>query len=245
MQLPHSHYAYAALQESKSLLSAGLPCWIGDLNWVIAHLPGQNLVNVHVESMNREELFNLQVDLERSCDRFLQNFIDTSSKCVLLRGRLETVGGSKRVHVTRKLRNYLAMPLIPAHRRALTSIMLSTHGLAVERLRFQERYRAPVPHAWRLCRFCRLEVEDEVHALLKCEGSMELLALRLTFRRDVIDIVGNVPWRIDLLEQLLDLLHDHRLTVRMAKYVYDVLETFTNVPMFIPAPHLYSPLTDA
>jgi len=48
--------------------------------------------------------------------------------------------------------------------------MLSTHALAVERLRYQERYRAPVPHAWRLCRFCRVEVEDEVHVLLKCDN---------------------------------------------------------------------------
>jgi len=47
----------------------------------------------------------------------------------------------------------------------LTSIMLSTHALAVERLRYQERFRAPVPRAWRLCRFCHMEVEDEVHVL--------------------------------------------------------------------------------
>lgn len=49
LQLPHWHYAYAGLQESSSLLLAGLPCWIGELNWVFAHLPGWRLKNIHVD----------------------------------------------------------------------------------------------------------------------------------------------------------------------------------------------------
>ena len=47
LQLPHSHYAYAALQESKSLLSGGFSCWIGDLNWVIWHLPPKSSCRKH------------------------------------------------------------------------------------------------------------------------------------------------------------------------------------------------------
>jgi predicted ester cyclase len=101
--------------------------------------------------------------------------------------------------------------------------MLSTHALAIEQLRYQERYRA---HAWCLCRFCqcRVDVEDEVHVPLKCEA-------RSAFRQDVTKMVGDVPWNSnDLLEQLIDL---HRLTDRVAKYVYVVLELFSSVPMFI------------
>ncbi|KAF8222404.1 hypothetical protein L208DRAFT_1413500 [Tricholoma matsutake] len=120
--------------------------------------------------------------------------------------------------------------------------MMSTHTLAVERLRFQERYRASVPHAWCLCRFCRLEVEDEVHALLKCNARSDLIALRTTFRQDINRMIGEVRWKPDLLEQLIDLLHDQRLTERLAKYIYVVLAVFSSVPMFIPAPYTYLPL---
>ena len=37
---PDNHYPHIALQESKSLLHDGFPCWIADVNWVISHLPG-------------------------------------------------------------------------------------------------------------------------------------------------------------------------------------------------------------
>jgi exonuclease III len=247
LRLPHSHYAYAALQESKSLLLAGFPCWLGDLNWVIGHLPGQiSPISFHVENMSSEELQSLQDNLDRTCDRFLQDFVDSSPKCRLLRGRLETTeNGHRRVHMTRKLRHYLSTPLVPAHRRAFTSIMLSTHALAVERLRYQERYRAPVPHAWRLCRFCGLEVEDEVHVLLKCDARSDLLALRALFRQDVARVIGDLPWTQDLLAVLVVLLHDQRLTVCMAKYIYVVLEIFGSAPIFIPSPYAYLPLDDA
>ena len=156
-QLPSSHYVYAALQESKSLLAAGFPCWIVDLNWVIAHLPGEGLHHVHVENMSPQNLLTLQDSLKRACDHFLQSFIDGSPKCVLLRRQLEMDG---MVHVTRKLRHYLADPIIPTHRRAFTSIIFSTHSLAIVRLRYQEHHQAPVPCEWRLrfmlCWFVRV-----------------------------------------------------------------------------------------
>jgi hypothetical protein len=88
--------------------------------------------------MSYEELLSLQEDLDRTCDRSLQTFVDNYPKCMLIRGRLEPAENGQRVHMTRKLRHYLSAPLIPAHRRAITSIMLSSHALAVERLRYQE-----------------------------------------------------------------------------------------------------------
>ena len=241
MRLPPSHYAYAALQESKALFFAGFPSWIGDLNWVIGHLPGQT-TPVHVEIMSYEELVNLRDDLDRTCDQSLQSFVDSSPKCLLIRGRLEAAGNGQRVHMTRKLRHYLSTPLVPAHRRAFTSIMLSSHALAVERLRYQERYRPPVPHAWRLCRFCRVDVEDEVHVLLKCDARSDLLALRAVFWQDVARMVGVLPQTPNSLALLVILLTDRRLTERVAKYIYVVLEIFGSAPIFIPAPYNYLPL---
>ena len=95
--------------------------------------------------------------------------------------------------------------------------MMSTHALAVERLRYQERYRAPIPHQSRLCRFCRSAVEDEVHALLQCELQPELVAIcNSNFCQDIVALVGSMPGCGRLgqtsLEQLVDILHDRHLT---------------------------------
>ena len=86
--------------------------------------------------------------------------------------------------------------IIPTHRKAFTSIMFSSHGLAVERLRWKEHYRAPVPREWRLCRFCRSRIEDEVHAILECQGDClhQLAPLRETMRMDVSTIVPDFHW---------------------------------------------------
>ncbi|KAK0443103.1 uncharacterized protein EV420DRAFT_1576985 [Desarmillaria tabescens] len=62
-------------------------------------------------------------------------------------------------------RTYLTT-IVPAHRKALTRLFVSSHILAVEVLRWGERYRPKIPREWRLCRFCKIAVEDEVHALL-------------------------------------------------------------------------------
>ena len=88
--------------------NAGFPCWIGDLNWVIGHLPGHSQTTpIHVEIMSYEELVNLRDNLDRTCDQSLQSFVDSSPKCLLIRGRLEAAGNGQRVHMTRKLRHYL------------------------------------------------------------------------------------------------------------------------------------------
>ena len=47
---------------------------------------------------------------------------------------------------------------------------------------------------------------------LKCEARSLLMGLRATFRQDINKLIGEVPWIIDLLEQVIDLLHDQRLT---------------------------------
>jgi hypothetical protein len=138
LQLPHCHYTYAALQESKTLLQGGCPSWMGDLNWVIEHLPSLGMQNVHMEDMNCEQLENLMSSLQSACDRVLQNVIETSSKCALLHGHLETGEDGKRTQIIRKLRHYLTMVQVPAHQKAFASIMFSNHPLAMERLRWRE-----------------------------------------------------------------------------------------------------------
>lgn len=111
LQLPESHYAHVALRESKSLLRKGFPCWIGDLNWVISHLPGEgaSALDIHVENMDRVQLLSLQKSVEHRCDAHLYSILIVSPKCLLLRGWLELDG------VVHKLQHCLMLPIIPAH----------------------------------------------------------------------------------------------------------------------------------
>ena len=105
LRLPDNHYAHIALQESKSLLRDGFPCWIGDLNWVISHLPGWGCVS-HVEDMDVAQLISLQKAIERSCDEHLFGILSDSTKCSLLMGRLDlgmNRGGSGIVCTSGKL----------------------------------------------------------------------------------------------------------------------------------------------
>ncbi|KAJ7724124.1 hypothetical protein B0H16DRAFT_1215405, partial [Mycena metata] len=67
------------------------------------------------------------------------------------------------------------------HRRALTHILLSGHALASERMMWAEWYRPEsIPERWRLCRFCKVCIEDPVHALFGCKHA-PLLDIRRVF----------------------------------------------------------------
>ena len=77
-------------------------------------------------------------------------------------------------------RSYLDVH-IPAHRKALTRLMLSEHPLAIEQLRRTSRYRPRIDRDLRICRLCRGAVEDEVHVLLHCDGDNDLVQLRSEF----------------------------------------------------------------
>jgi hypothetical protein len=164
----------------------------------------------------------------------------------LLRGQMELGASGGRINIVRKLRHCLVSPVIPAHRKAFTSIAFSSHGLAVKRLHWREWYWAPVPRKWCLCRFCRAHVEDEVHALINCpdDPTHSLLPLRdaMCLTWNVTAIVPDFCWHLDSRTLLLHLLYDKQLPVPIDKYIYNALAIFYSVHMYVPAPYLHSPL---
>ncbi|KAJ7728190.1 hypothetical protein B0H16DRAFT_1331097, partial [Mycena metata] len=101
-----------------------------------------------------------------SMEARINHDIETSSKTKdLLTGSLEMDSESgKLVKKALDFRHYLRITSAN-HRRALTRMVLSCHSLAVERRRWKERRKPVVPREWRLCRFCRTDVEDPPHAM--------------------------------------------------------------------------------
>ncbi|KAJ7088205.1 hypothetical protein C8R43DRAFT_864771, partial [Mycena crocata] len=119
--------------------------------------------------------------VESSCENMLQDELQKTAKTYLLRNRLETDDSGKLRTVVLRFRHYLRLISIP-HRKAFTRFLLSDSTLAVEALRHPDRYRKyHIPRAWRLCRFCHLDVEDEAHAALVCTAHPELSPLRTVF----------------------------------------------------------------
>ncbi|KAF9025630.1 hypothetical protein BDZ89DRAFT_953613, partial [Hymenopellis radicata] len=135
----------------------------------------------------------------------------------------------------------------PDHRRALARLVASNHRLAVEVLRRGDgQRRRPIPREWRLCRFCRADVEDEVHALLVCNESGSLVCLRARFWSDLE--AKDVSWKT-LRETregffiLHALLSSERACARFGQYVSDVFSLFDGCPVFVPAQALYEEVT--
>ncbi|EJD36320.1 hypothetical protein AURDEDRAFT_24529, partial [Auricularia subglabra TFB-10046 SS5] len=150
---PPETYIRAAVRECIALTSAGHQGWLMDLQLVILQLRGSGRL---------PQLADLSAETTQ---------IDTNKKLYLLRNRKGPVLA---------LRRYLLLENAQ-HRKAMTRILLSCHALAVERLRWPQRYRARVDFDDRLCRFCLTSVETPEHILLKCGANAQITELRMAF----------------------------------------------------------------
>jgi hypothetical protein len=178
-----------------------------------------------------------------ACEKWLGDFIrEHASRLPLLQGRLEPNEDGNYVEMALKLRQYLRVP-VPAHRKAITRLYLSSHTLAIEILRYKERYRQRTPRAFRFCRFCRKAVESESHALLGCMSEEALIVLRREFLVDVYELVPDLPRTWASLDALLLALAQCRsfdVTQRLAKYTFDVFDVYSTREIFKPAEYLYN-----
>ncbi|KAJ7145503.1 hypothetical protein C8R46DRAFT_1130574, partial [Mycena filopes] len=170
-------------------------------------------------------------------DDDLQRDIDRLVKTHLLRNRLEMGDDKALVLATRRRRHYLTMVVIPAHRKALTGLLLGDHPLSVERLRYATRYRDAVPRHLRLCRLCRGAVEDESHALFDCVENQCLV----TFREQFMHCLANCDPELHALHAeiptydfLVRLVSSRKAVKVLAKFVFNVLALFQEFPRYSP-----------
>ncbi len=235
--LPGDHLAALALRESIALRGARLPSWFGDLQRVLLRLAPTMVLNRH--DLSVPAISSLITSVEGVCLRSLNDDIEVMVKGSILRLSMKHVPGVMGLHPRKKTlsrRSYLAVP-IPAHRKALTRLWMSSHLLAVELLRWSERYRPYIPRDWRLCRFCRVVVEDEQHALLVCAAAPGLACLRRRFLIDVCRICPrlDLAWnRLGIDDRLACLLQLPAAEPLFAQFVHHVFEIFRTVPVYIP-----------
>ncbi|GAW05831.1 hypothetical protein LENED_007714 [Lentinula edodes] len=149
------------------LARSGHATWVNDLRSTLSKLP----IPVHCtvdELTDADNLARLRKDIRQSCEQSLTSDIQASVRVHLLHNRLEFREDGQQLHTSPiiTLRAYLDVIKVPKHRHAFTRLITSSHALSIERLRYEERYRSPIPREWRLCHFCRGAVEDECHALM-------------------------------------------------------------------------------
>ena len=168
--------------------------------------------------------------LKKGLRIFIQQIIDTSPKAYLLVDRKEPEKNRKLVQKTFLFRHYLDVVNVK-HRKAITRLLLSSHALAIERLRW---HRPHVARQMRLCRLCQRSVESPEHALLECDGSQDLIQLRNTFLSEVSNatlVQVNINESVSLLRRLIS---SRETIARTAEFTHDVLFLFDKCPMYIP-----------
>jgi hypothetical protein len=115
--------------------------------------------------------------------------------------------------------------------------MLSTHLLAIEKLRHFDHAHGPVPREARLCRFCVNTVETPEQALLECNASPAVLDLRSTFMEKLLQTAPTLQQKMVELNStsfLKAIIYQCSAIVLVAKFVHDILEVFYSVPVYGP-----------
>jgi hypothetical protein len=227
---------YSALLDSVALLREGKSGWASDLIILLRRLPTpvdlspDDLLCVKtIEDVAKRVIAIVDADLQHDIDRLV--------KTHLLRNRLERGDDNSPVLATRRLCHYLTLVAVPAHRKALTGLLLGDHLLSVERLRYPARYREAVPRDFRLCRLCRGAVEDEVHALFDCNANAGLVELRTHFldKLSICDpVLHALHMQMSNYDFLLKVIPSRKAVRLFAMFVFDVLGLFQEFPRFFP-----------
>ncbi|KAJ7023058.1 hypothetical protein C8F04DRAFT_1193808 [Mycena alexandri] len=222
--------------DSIALLHEGKPGWASDLVIMLSRLPTPILVDAD-DLLSVDSINSIQKKVVAIVDADLQRDINNLVKTHLLRNCLEMGENKSLVLVTRHMRHYLTMVVVPAHRKALTGLLLGDHPLSVERLRYATRYRDTVPHYLRLCHFCRGAVEDKTHALFDCVQNGRLQGVREQFTQSLAVCDPNLyayHTQIPNYDFLLQLISLRKAVKVLAKFVFNVLTLFQKVPWYSP-----------
>ncbi|PBK79030.1 hypothetical protein ARMGADRAFT_879905, partial [Armillaria gallica] len=177
LALQDKHLVRAAIMNSIVLHMAGRKTWFTDLLQAARNLPYPLAYELDPWSLTPDYVDLYSKMVFHCMERSLQQQVDSSDKLYLLHGRKEPVKNKSPRTITLTLRHYLDVK-IKDHRKALTWMLLSSHMLAIERLRWRELGRPRLERDHRKCRFCKIVVESPEHAMLGCTSSQVLVHTR-------------------------------------------------------------------
>jgi hypothetical protein len=215
--------------------------WVNDVVIVLSELPIPVYWDIKSDSaIAVKTIENLIGEVKHSMERTIYAELCAYSRTRdLLPDRVVMVDG-KWVHKVMAFRSYLRVRN-NKHRTALIHAVLSGHALAMERMRWAERYKPQVPKKWRLCRFCTDHLEDAIHALFVCKHG-PLVEIRAVFFQKLFITYPELRGVYsDPGLFFKDLLVKEKIIGLLGKLAYDVFEVFYSAPMAEINPALYAP----
>ncbi|PBK82877.1 hypothetical protein ARMGADRAFT_1019482 [Armillaria gallica] len=148
--LPDRHYGHLALDVALDLARRGKPSWMSDLLHVCHRLAPAVHINWR-STVSPEYIDDVMDAIKLAAKASLTAIIDCSPKARLLRGFYSDIPlpsslspWMDKCPELLSFKSYLDLP-IPAHRKAITRLLMSSHILGIEVLRWRERYRKLVP----------------------------------------------------------------------------------------------------
>ncbi|KAK0452644.1 hypothetical protein EV421DRAFT_1702637, partial [Armillaria borealis] len=212
----------------------GCHCWLGDLAIVLRDL-GFAPADTSLGALSSlQGVQNLLKNLPLLASNSVAEEINTCSRLELVRGRIERTRSGRTSADPLIFRSYLLLR-IPAHRIALTRLLTSNHALAVERGRWRriDGTNVTIPRPFRICRWCRNDVEDECHVLFICPDRT-LSDMRVGFLAEIWKLYPALHGRASGPKELLHMLLTYPdLLPRLGRYVYEVLKQVEEIPMYI------------
>ncbi|KAJ7242477.1 hypothetical protein C8J57DRAFT_1557735 [Mycena rebaudengoi] len=145
--LKDNSYARAALNSSIELAANGKKSWAKDLLTAVTRMPFELPELILTKSTTIEEIEEYSKVVKNSNLNWLQGEINSSEKLYLLHGRREPQKDKGPAQIVSCMWHYLILVKTQKYREALTSLLLSTHLLAVEILRYVDHALPKVPRA--------------------------------------------------------------------------------------------------
>ncbi|KAJ7589674.1 hypothetical protein C8J56DRAFT_785034, partial [Mycena floridula] len=203
------------------LCSNGFSCWRMDLTIALKKLPAPVFLPP-LDMLTGDVIINMAKSVYKNAVR--------SPRLYLLHGHQEPLADGEFSTSTLAMRYYLELVTVQKHRHAITRLSIGGHILASETLRYA---RVCVPPEERLCRFCRILPETPEHAILGCVAHPELLVLRTQVLNDIakwFDVL-NLLQMNSAIDVLKTIIFDQQSICTVAKFVYEVFQSFRTVPL--------------
>ncbi|KAF6747319.1 hypothetical protein DFP72DRAFT_821958 [Ephemerocybe angulata] len=235
LQQPHSHYVNRAFRDALELHRRNKRSWVSDIAKALRSLPLHPVILDVDELETVMGIDSLIEQVQESCAHYLLDSIN-STRLPLLRSDFRPMVTTS-LQTVLCLRRYLRTVKVPAHKEALVSLLCADHSLGVEQYR-RKRYAdgSRIPYECRVCRYCHLHTETELHALFRCEGPEESTMVtdrRCEFLERVQQLAGHelVSRCVsDTDESAIIAIHyflEHDdLGPVFAKFVFDILKMF-------------------